>query len=90
MLNQLQYCLFLGIAKEPHPFDIFYDTNGHPEPLFFHDVAIRDGVLNCEVPENKRMMQSSHIRPPMYSELSSLVYKFNQHEEEATNDQSIE
>ena len=26
-------------------FDIFYDANGKPEPLFFHDVAIRDGVL---------------------------------------------
>lgn len=67
-------------------FDIFYDANGKPEPLFFHDVAIRDGVLNCEVPENNRMMQSSHIRPPMDSELSSLVYEFNQREEEAAND----
>ena len=62
-------------------FDIFYDANGKPEPLFFHDVAIRDGILNCEVSENERMMQSSHIRPPIDSEVSSLIYDFNQREE---------
>lgn len=67
-------------------FDIFYDADGKPEPLFFHDVAIRNGILNCEVPENDRMMQSSHIRPPMDSEVSSLVYGFNQREEEEAND----
>lgn len=67
-------------------FDIFYDAKGKPEPLFFHDVAIRNGVLNCDVPENDKMMQSSHIRPPMDSEVSSLVYGFNQREEEAAND----
>lgn len=61
-------------------FDIFY-KNGKPEPLFFHDVAIRSGVLNCEVPENDRMMQSSHIRPPIDSETSALIYEFNQREE---------
>jgi len=67
-------------------FDLFYDAKGKPEPLFFHDVAIRNGVLNCEVPENDRMMQSSHIRPPVDSEVSSLVYGFNQREEEEAND----
>jgi CRISPR-associated protein Cas5d len=67
-------------------FDIFYDAKGKPEPLFFYDVAIRNGVLNCEVPENDSMMQSSHIRPPVDSEVSSLVYEFNQREEEEAND----
>src|SRR3990172_8047770 len=43
-------------------FDIFYDANCKPEPLFFHDVAIRDGILNCEVSENEQMMRSSHLR----------------------------
>lgn len=64
-------------------FDIFYDANGKPQPLFFHDVAIRNGVLNCEVPENDKMMQSSHVQPPMDSEISAAVYGFNQLEEEA-------
>ncbi len=62
-------------------FDIFYDENGKPEPLFFHDVAIRNGVLNCEVPENDKMMESSHFRPPMDSEISAVIYDFNQQEE---------
>jgi CRISPR-associated protein Cas5d len=66
-------------------FDIFYNENGKPEPLFFYDVTIRDGVLNCEVPENDKMMQSSHFRPPIDSETSAVIYEFNQQEEmEAT------
>lgn len=62
-------------------FDIFYDANGKPQPLFF-EAVILDGVLNCEVPENDRMMHSSHIRPPMGSEVSSAIYEFNRQEEE--------
>lgn len=63
-------------------FDIFYDGNGKPEPLFFYDVVIRNGELNCEVPENDKMMQSSHIRPPEDSEFTAKVYEFNQQEED--------
>jgi CRISPR-associated protein Cas5d len=62
-------------------FDIFYDEKGKPEPLFFYDVAIRDGVLNCEVPENDKMMQSSHVQPPIDSEISAAIYEFNRQEE---------
>ena len=62
-------------------FDIFYDENGKPQPLFF-EAAIHDGVLNCEVPENEQMMRSTHIRPPIGSEVSSAIYEFNQREEE--------
>jgi len=66
-------------------FDIFYDEKGKPAPLFFYDVAVRNGVLNCEVPENDKMMQSSHVQPPTDSETSALIYEFNQREErEAT------
>ncbi|MFH2138677.1 MAG: type I-C CRISPR-associated protein Cas5c [Candidatus Omnitrophota bacterium] len=61
-------------------FDIFYDANGKPEPLFFYDAAIRNGVLNCEVPENDKMMQSTHVRPPINSETSAVIYNFNQDE----------
>lgn len=63
-------------------FDIFYDANSKPKPLFFHDVAIRNGVLNCEVPENEQMLHSTHIQLPIDSEVSSLIYEFNQREEE--------
>ncbi|MBI1920837.1 MAG: type I-C CRISPR-associated protein Cas5 [Geobacter sp.] len=62
-------------------FDMFYDDQGKPQPLFF-EAAIRDGVLDCEVPENELMMTSSHLRPPLDSEVSSLVYELNQREEE--------
>ncbi len=62
-------------------FDIFYDDTGKPQPLFF-EAAIRDGVLNCEVPENDKMMGSSHLRPPLGSEVSSAIYEFNRQEEE--------
>jgi len=62
-------------------FDIFYDDTGKPQPLFF-EAVIRDGVLNCEVPENDQMMRSSHLRPPIGSEVSSSIYDFNQQEEE--------
>jgi hypothetical protein len=33
------------------------------------------------VPENDKMMQSSHMQPPINSETSSLIYAFNQQEE---------
>ena len=62
-------------------FDIFYNKNGKPEPLFFYDVAVKNGFLNCEVPENEKMMHSTHIRPPIDSETSSVIYDFNQKEE---------
>jgi CRISPR-associated protein Cas5d len=62
-------------------FDIFYNEKGKPEPIFFHNVAVRNGILNCEVPENDKMMQSSHIQPPIDSEISSAIYAFNLQEE---------
>lgn len=62
-------------------FDMFYDANGKPQPLFF-EAVIREGVLDCGVPENERMMTSSHIRPPVDSEISSRIYGLNQREEE--------
>ncbi|MBA3066501.1 type I-C CRISPR-associated protein Cas5c [bacterium] len=64
-------------------FDIFFNEKGNPEPVFFYDVAIKNGVLNCEVPENDKMMKSSHIRLDINSETSAVIYNFNQQEEEA-------
>lgn len=63
-------------------FDIFYDEAGKPSPLFFYDVAVVDGVLNCEVDENMKMMESSHIQPAQDSEVSGVLYDFKQMEEE--------
>ncbi|EKD69491.1 MAG: CRISPR-associated Csd1 family protein [uncultured bacterium] len=63
-------------------FDIFYDQNGKPEPIFFHDVVIRNGILDCEVPENIKTLGSSHLRPAADSEVSAAIYEFNRLEEE--------
>lgn len=62
-------------------FDIYYGESGKPSPLFFYDVKIDNGILNCEVMENDKMMSSSHIQPAKDSEISSMIYSFNQAEE---------
>jgi CRISPR-associated protein Cas5d len=64
-------------------FDIFYDKSGKPSPLFFYDVAILNGELDCSVKENDIMMESSHLQPPVTSEFSSAMYAFNLQEEKA-------
>ncbi len=62
-------------------FDIFYDEKGKPSPLFFYDVAVVNGILECPAAENEKMMQSTHIQPDMNSEISAVIYGFNQNEE---------
>lgn len=62
-------------------FDIYYDENRKPSPLFFYDVALFNGILECPNAENEKMMQSTHIQPEMDSEVSSVIYEFNQNEE---------
>jgi len=64
-------------------FDIFYDAGGIPSPLFFIDVAVKNGILNCANNVNDRMMESSHFRQPLDSEISSVLYEFNTQEEKA-------
>ena len=62
-------------------FDIFYDAKGKPSPLFFYDVKIEGGKLECPNAENEKMMHSSHLQPDMDSDISSAIYEFNQNEE---------
>ena len=62
-------------------FDIYYDAKGKPAPIFFYDVAVVDGVLECPKAENEKMMQSSHIQPEADSEISAVIYQFNKNEE---------
>lgn len=50
-------------------YDMLYGSDGKPQPLFAHDMAIRQGILDCETAcdargnLNDRLMTSSHIRP---------------------------
>jgi CRISPR-associated protein Cas5d len=74
-------------VQEPIPigsmlFDIYYDDKRKPSPLFFYDVSVEHGILNCEVPENDTMMKSSHVRPPTDSEVTAYLYEFRQNEDE--------
>jgi len=62
-------------------FDIFYDVKGKPSPVFFYDVKIADGKLECPNSENEKMMLSSHLQPDMNEEVSYAIYEFNQNEE---------
>jgi len=66
-------------------FDIFYDEKGKPSPLFFYDVAIVNGILECPHSENEKMMLSTHFQPESDSEFSSIIYEFNQKEEREDN-----
>lgn len=62
-------------------FDIFYDEAGRPSPVFFYDVAIKEGILNCDVPENETMMRSTHLQPTLNGAVSTAIYDFTQAEE---------
>ncbi|MGB9747903.1 MAG: type I-C CRISPR-associated protein Cas5c [Bacteroidales bacterium] len=62
-------------------FDIFYNEKGQPAPLFFYDVAIVNGILECPKEENEKMMLSTHFQPDMQTEISAAIYEFNQNEE---------
>ncbi|MEJ5265313.1 MAG: type I-C CRISPR-associated protein Cas5c [Bacteroidales bacterium] len=62
-------------------FDIFYNEKGRPSPLFFYDVAIVNGILECPKAENEKMMLSTHFQPDMQTEISAAIYEFNQNEE---------
>jgi len=66
-------------------FDIYYDQDGKPEPVFFHDVVIKNGILDCDVPENLKILGSSHLRPASDSEVSAAIYDFNCREEKVAD-----
>jgi CRISPR-associated protein Cas5d len=62
-------------------FDIYFDAKGKSSPIFFYDVKIENGKLECPKTENEKMMHSSHLQPDMDNEISSAIYEFNQNEE---------
>jgi CRISPR-associated protein Cas5d len=64
-------------------FDLVYDENGKPSPLYFYDVAIIDGKLDLAnyKHENELLMQSSHLQSQVDNEFSAMIYKFNKQEE---------
>lgn len=69
-------------------YDMFYTKEGKPQPLFAYDMAIRDGILECESARNaegvlnERLMASSHLRPPMADGVKELLCFYARQEEE--------
>ena len=69
-------------------YDMFYASNGIPQPLFAYDMAIRDGVLDCENAcneegtINERLMTSSHLRPKTADGVKDLLAFYAAQEEE--------
>jgi len=64
-------------------FDIFYDADGKPQPLFVQDAAVRSGVLTSSKWDDlgMKMMSSSHFRPPMSVSASEAICDVVQYEE---------
>lgn len=56
-------------------FDMFYDKRGTAEPIFFYDVAIKNGVLECPKEKALKILQSSHIQPSTPHDYCSVIYK---------------
>ncbi len=42
-------------------YDMFYDKEGNVIPLFFYDVAIVNGILECPEDKANKMLASSHL-----------------------------
>ena len=62
-------------------YDMFYDEKGKVTPLFFYDVAIINGILECPEEIATKMLSSSHIQPKQSDEYNRVVYEHYQKEE---------
>lgn len=75
-------------------YDMFYGPDGKPTPLFAQDMAVREGVLDCEAARNaegalnERLMASMHLRPPLEAGVRSVLsFYASQEEAEASHAQ---
>lgn len=72
-------------------YDMFYTSKGEAQPLFACDMAIRNGVLDCEKARNaegnlnEQLMTSSHTQPPMSEGVKELFAFYAQQEEESSH-----
>lgn len=62
-------------------YDIYYDAKGKVSPLFFYDVAIVNGVLNCPKEKAEQMLLSSHLRSKQTDDYNQVVYEHYKEEE---------
>ena len=62
-------------------YDMFYDVEGNVTPLFFYDVAIVNGILECPEDKANKMLSSSHIQPKTTDAYNRVVYEHYKEEE---------
>ncbi len=62
-------------------YDMFYDDKGKATPVFFYDVAIVNGVLECPEDNAIKMLSSTHIQPKVSDDYNRVVYEQYKEEE---------
>ena len=63
-------------------YDMFYDEKGKAAPIFFYDVAIVNGMLECPEDKATKMLTSTHIQPKTSDDYNRVVYEHYKEEEE--------
>ena len=63
-------------------YDMFYDEKGKAAPIFFYDVAIVKGVLECPEDKATKMLSSTHIQPKTSDDYNRVVYEHYKEEED--------
>lgn len=63
-------------------YDMFYDNKGNAAPVFFYDVAINNGILECPEDKATKMLSSTHIQPKQSDEYNRAVYEHYKKEED--------
>ena len=66
--------------------DMWYDEKGIPQPKFFYDVAVRNGVLDCSK-EFEQILSSNHPRGKLAEYPNKLIHEFNITEEVETKEE---
>ena len=72
-------------------YDMYYDPASTPKPLFAYDMAIINGVLDCENAKNsqgvlnEKLMSSSNFRPERKDGVQELMAFYAEQEGEETN-----
>ena len=64
-------------------YDMYYDEGGVAVPLYFYDVAVIDGIIECPEDKAVKMLSSSHLLPKQLDEYNRVVYE--QYKEEDGN-----
>ena len=62
-------------------FDLLYDEDRNATPIYMHDVAIRNGILECPDELNSQMLKSTHLRAKKSEFLNQVLFDFNKKEE---------